>query len=123
MAADLTLVCESSVRRAVLTRPREAFLSDGPQHVLHVRALRFEQSLWPGAPTEAPQRTLATQWLDSSRRPSLDLPADGAVGCGTHRELTPPGIGIDSDDSTKYAAEMSLIAHAALEGHLRQGKP
>jgi hypothetical protein len=34
------------------------------------------------------------------------------------RELTPPGIGVDSDDSAKYAAEMRLIAHAALDGHL-----
>ena len=40
-----------------------------------------------------------------------------------HKELTPPGVGIDSDEATKGAAEMSLIAHAALEGHLRQGFP
>jgi hypothetical protein len=65
---------------------------------------------------EAPQISLATQW-----RLILAAHNDGAGGWRTHRELAPPGIGIDSDDSTKYAGEMSLIAHAALECHLRQG--
>jgi hypothetical protein len=65
---------------------------------------------------DAPHRSLATLW-----RLILAADNDGAGGWGTRRELTPPGIGIDSDDSTKYAGEMSLIAHAALESHLRQG--
>src|SRR6202000_856882 len=59
---------------------------------------------------------------NSSRCLDRDFPAGGAGG-RTHKVLTPPGIGIDSDESTKDAAEMSLVAHAALEGHLRQGPP
>ena len=37
------------------------------------------------------------------------------------KELTPPGPGIGSDNSAKSSREMRLIAHAARQGHLRQG--
>jgi hypothetical protein len=53
-------------------------------------------------------------------RSNAVLSAAGSADYLTDGELTPPDPGARSDNPTKAAAEMRLVAHTALEGHLRQ---